>query len=324
MHTIISKLLQSEEPAIRWKVRVGLFGEDPEYQEIKSLREEIRTSQRVKMLLSERGPDGRIPFHPYAKFYGAHWVLPLLAESGYPTGDESLFPLREQVLEWLFSKTHRTGIQVIEGRTRRCTSQEANALYAMLTLGIDDERAEKLALDLVKWQWPDGGWNCDKRPQAHHASFHESWIPVKALALYSKKTGYVAAKKSLERAVEMFLQRKLMRRLSTNEIIDPEFTLLHYPNYWHYDFLQGLRIMAEAGYISDPRCQEALDLLESKRLPDGGFPADGRRFHHFGDRKISGKSLVQWGKNGKTTMNEFVTAETLALLKIVGRFDPQG
>jgi len=30
--------------------------------------------------------------------------------------------------------------------------------------------------------------------------------------------------------------------------------------------------MADAGFIRDARCKDALDLLQSKRLPDGGFP----------------------------------------------------
>ena len=54
---------------------------------------------------------------------------------------------------------------------------------------------------------------------------------------------------------------------------------LHYPCYWHYDLLAGLKVMAEAGFIGDPRCREALDLLESKRLPGGGFPAEARYDH---------------------------------------------
>jgi hypothetical protein len=67
------------------------------------LIDEIRSSPRVLRLLSDRGDDGCIPFHPYAKWRGAHWVLALMAELGYPPGDRSLIPLREQVLEWLFS-----------------------------------------------------------------------------------------------------------------------------------------------------------------------------------------------------------------------------
>ncbi len=51
-----------------------------------------------------------------------------------------------------------------------------------------------------------------------------------------------------------------------------DFLKLRYPCYWHYDILVGLKVMAEAGFLKDPRCREALDILVSKRLPDGGFP----------------------------------------------------
>jgi hypothetical protein len=32
--------------------------------------------------------------------------------------------------------------------------------------------------------------------------------------------------------------------------------------------------MAESGRLGDPRCADALALLESKRLTDGGFPLE--------------------------------------------------
>ena len=34
----------------------------------------------------------------------------------------------------------------------------------------------------------------------------------------------------------------------------------------------------EAGYLDDPRCKDALDLLESKMLPAGGFAAEVKYF----------------------------------------------
>ena len=40
----------------------------------------------------------------YATWRGAHWTLAALAEIGYPAGDESLLPMRAQVLDcWLGS-----------------------------------------------------------------------------------------------------------------------------------------------------------------------------------------------------------------------------
>ncbi len=49
------------------------------------------------------------------------------------------------------------------------------------------------------------------------------------------------------------------------------FDQLHYPCYWHYDILFGLKVISEGGGLDDPRCVQALDLLESKRTADHGF-----------------------------------------------------
>src|SRR5438034_334746 len=57
----------------------------------------------------------------------------------------------------------------------RCASQEGNALAVCSHLGIaQDPRVRRLAESLIKWQWPDGGWNCDRREEASHSSFNES------------------------------------------------------------------------------------------------------------------------------------------------------
>src|ERR1700737_4338633 len=96
----VDTLLNSREPAIRCQALVRVVGLQPDSARITRLREEIRRSPRAQVLLSERGEDGRIPGHPYAKWSGAHWVLVALADMGYPTGDQSLLPLRDQVFDW--------------------------------------------------------------------------------------------------------------------------------------------------------------------------------------------------------------------------------
>jgi hypothetical protein len=315
---IIDKLLSSEEPSVRFKVLVNVLGRKLESAEIKKLQEEIRKSTRVKLLLSERRKDGKIPVHPYAKWYGAHWVLATLADIGYPSGDKSLIPLREQVLAWLFSEEHRKHIKTIDGRTRRCASQEGNALFSLLTLGLTDTRTEELAEHLVKWQWPDGGWNCDRDPKAVNSSFWESLIPLRALALHARLTGKKESREAAKRAAEVFLKRRLYKRQRDGKIIVGDFVELHYPCYWRYDILFGLKVMADAGFIGDKRCYDALELLESKRLPDGGFPSEGK-YYRVTDKKTAGRSLVDWGGTSKKRMNEFVTADALYVLKKSGR-----
>ena len=208
----------------------------------------------------------------------------------------------------------------MQGRHRRCASQQSNALFSVLTLGLADARAQDLVERLLHWQWPDGGWNCDREPGASHSSFMESILPLRALALVARETGDPKAGRAAKRAAEIFLKRRLFRRQRDGAVIRPEFALLHYPLYWHYDVLHGLKVMAEAGLIGDPRCQEALDLLESKRLPDGGWPAE-KRFYRSSRRSGGGAELVDWGGASKRRANEWVTVDALGVLCAAGRFD---
>lgn len=317
--TIVRRLLQSDEPSVRFKVLTQIMGRKANASEIRHVQEEIRESPRVRQLLSERQADGQIPCHPYSKWNGAHWVLATLADLGYPSGDQNLIPLREQVYAWLLGESHRKGIKTIAGRVRRCASQEGNALYALLTLGLADERTEELAQGLIQWQWPDGGWNCDKNPAATNSSFMESLLPLRALALHAQLTGNSRSREAAERAADVFLKRELFKRQADGSVIHQEFITLHHPCYWHYDILFGLKVMAEMGCLGDKRCQAGLDVLETKRLADEGFPAEKKYYQNNPNAKTS-RSLVDWGGTSRTRMNEFVTVEALTVLKAAKRY----
>ena len=161
---IIEALLESREPAIRWKVRSRVLGEPAD-----ALRDEVRRAPLVQRLLKPlKGP--KRP-GAYAKWQGAHWALAALADLGYPPGDEALYPLREQVLEtWLDESYFRdvevatkaaayrhAGVPVMRGRHRAHASQPGNALRSLVVLGLADARCDELAALLLRWQWPDGG-----------------------------------------------------------------------------------------------------------------------------------------------------------------------
>lgn len=315
MAGVIETLASSDEPAIRYKTRVHLLGEDPFAASSVQLQEAIRQSERVRWLLSGRAADGTIPYHPYSKWYGAHWVLVALAELEYPPGDTALVPLREQVYAWLLSPGRERAIRrlTIAGRTRMCASMEGNALFALLRLGLADSRCETLAERLLAWQWPDGGWNCDKHPQAHTSSFNETLIPLRGLALYGRRTGASRALEACRRAAEVFLARRLFKRLADGSVISERFTRLHYLWYWHYDILFALKVLAESGYLEDVRCRDALELLAGKRLPDGGFPAE-EKYYRVLPNPGNGRSLVDWGGTSTKHMNPFVTVEALQVL----------
>lgn len=330
---VIAGLVSSDEPSIRWKLRAHVLGEDRDSVPMRALQAEIRESPRVRRLLERHvGPGAVKAPQIYAKWQGAHWVLHALADLGYPSGDPALEPLRDRVVDaWLQPMFFRDievatkadaykqqGVPVIDGRHRRCGSQQGNALLAVVRLGLMDDRAQRLAERLLHWQWPDGGWNCDKEPTADTSSFMETLPPMRALAAYAAASADADAGLAAERATEVFLERRLFKRRSDGRVIRAEFTKLHYPLYWHYDILGGLKALAELGRIGDPRCADALDLLGSKRLPDGGWPAEARYYTQASTVTL-GNDDVGWGGTSTRKMNPWVTVDALAVLRASGR-----
>jgi len=186
---------------------------------------------------------------------------------------------------------------------------------------------------LIEWQWPDGGWNCDRREEAHHSSFNESLSTLWGLAEYSQATGDEHVDGSVERAAEFFLRHRLFRSCKTDEPRQPEtfhgktrrsihsVTDLHYPLYWHYDILQALTILHRAGKLGDPRTSDAIDLVESKRGEDGRWNPEGYYWNLKRKTRaklaVSNVDTVNWGRNEP---NEFITLNALRVMKAAGRF----
>lgn len=311
---IAEKLLKSENPSIRWKIRINYFDEDPESKELKRISNEIKTSNTVKSLLQNLQKNGEIVSknNIYDKWQGAHWILASLADIGYPPGDSSLDTIKDKILEtWLSpyyynefeAKTKEeaykfNGVPLINGRYRRCASQQGNALFYLIKLGLVDDKIHNLAERLMLWQWPDGGWNCDKNPTADTSSFMETALPMRGLFEYSRFFNKKEARESAMMASEVFLERKLYKRKSTGEIINKEFTLLHYPLYWHYDILGILKILSEMNLVKDNRCEDALNLLISKYIKDEGWPAEKKYYKPSNELK-HGNDYVDWGPVSK-------------------------
>jgi len=338
MMSVVDTLLKSKEASIRWKTRVHVLGEEPDSRAIRALEEQIRTSLRVRALLSRRDHLGKTGTarSVYYKWQGLHWVLASLADLGYPRGDATLNPIRDRILEFWLKPSYfeefvaRTedeaylhpGVPIMQGRYRRCASQQGNALYFLAELGVADERADSLAERLLHWQWPDGGWNCDKHPDASTSSFMETRLPMLGLAAYAREHRSVAVDKAIERASEVFLRRRLFKRASDGRIIHPEFANLHYPLYWHYDYLAGLKAMNRIGRIRDPRTADALALLEQKSLPDGGWPAEARYYKVVRPETMEANAdYVNWGGASSKRQNEWVTVDALAVLQSAGRIE---
>jgi len=238
--------------------------------------------------------------HPYGKWRGAFWRLVALVDLGVRRGHPGAVAAAEETLDWVASPRRLATIRrrVIDGRLRRCASQEGRALYCCVRVGVDDARLDLLAEALIESQWPDGGWNCDRRPRATHSSFHESWGPLLGLAAYG-------ATEAAARAADFLLRHRVVFSDRTGEIADRRFLALRYPAYWHYDLLVGLWALAESVGLDDVRVREALALLESKRAGDGIWHVEGRWWKPPGS-KGSNVDAVDWASAADRLLTERV------------------
>jgi hypothetical protein len=259
--SVISWLLESREPAIRRLARRQLLDDPSPQDDAQRLEGRI-----VRTLLEGQRADGGFGVGPYTKWTGAHWRLVSLVELGIPPGEPRAVAAAETVLAWLTGASHRRNVPVIEGLARRCGSQEGNALAATSRLGMtDDERVRLLATSLIEWQWPDGGWNCDRRPGAHRSSFHETLPPIWGLHEYASATGDADAAAAARRGAELLLEHRLFRQLANGEPIEREWLTPHWPPYWHYDVLQALVVLARMGLAGDPRAADAIEEVRGRQ-----------------------------------------------------------
>jgi len=326
-------LLASDDPSVRYLTITEVLQESPDSKEAHVARDQIPSGPRVKTLLAGQGKDGSFGGHPYQKWAGAHWRLVSLVELAIPPENRA-GEATDQILRWLTGKAHLANIPKVNGLYRRCASQEGNALAVCSRLGLaEDKRVVQLAESLVEWQWPDGGWNCDRRHEADHSSFYESLATLWGLVEYQTATNDENYSKTINKAADFFLQHHLFRSDKTGETVNPEWLKLHYPVYYHYDILQALMILWRSGRLDDSRTKDALDIVEAKRGPDSLWRAEGYYWHLAGEKGVTGSiwspndkqwkkrvvshaDVVDWGRWGP---NRMITLSALRILNAAGR-----
>lgn len=131
----------------------------------------------------------------------------------------------------------------------------------------------------IEWflgeQKDDGGWNCDL--ESSRSSFHTTISVLEGLLEHERAVGGdTDVRAARERAYEYILKRRLMYSLSSGEVIDERWLLMSFPPRWFYDILRGLDHLADAGAEPDRRCEEAIEIVRSKRRKDGTWPLQGR------------------------------------------------
>ena len=130
-----------------------------------------------------------------------------------------------------------------EGEVEPCINGRVVALGAYF-----GERSDRLVDRLLSEQLADGGWNCEAERGSVRSSFHTTICVLEGLLAFEQAFGATSAvTDARKRAEEYLLERRLLRRLSTGNVIEPSWTELAFPPLWHYDVLRALDYLRAAG-----------------------------------------------------------------------------
>ena len=250
---VIDWLLEGD-PAIRWQTL-----RDLEHRPF--LREQRLVGREGwgSRLLALQGEDGRWGSGIYTpKWISTTYTLLLLRDMGLAPGNRQALRACRLLLDAGYSSD--CGINYFRHRSERSETCVTGMVLAVCAwFGLEDERLAGLAAHLREAQLDDGGWNCSADPahsRAKHSSFHTTISTLEALQAIGEPK---------PRAVEFLLNHRLFRSHRTGAIAKTEFTRFHFPPRWHYDVLRGLDYFRAAGCARDPRLQDAIDLVESRR-----------------------------------------------------------
>jgi len=279
---VIDWLLDSD-PAIRWQVMRDLL-DAPEPEWIAE-RARVETEGWGARLLSHQDEDGQWAggaFVP-AGFDWSEWergqpwtatcfCLTQLREFGLDPGSDRA--RRTVALVGANSRWDEGDQPYWEGEIEECINGRTVADGAYF--GVD---VSSIVERLLGERLEDGGWNCERANGSVRSSFHTTINVLEGLLEYERATGGTAASREARRAGEEYLlQRKLFRRLGTGEPADERLLRFIHPNRWRYDVLRALDYFRSASRLAgtppDPRLDEAIDYLRSRRLEDGTWPLD--------------------------------------------------
>jgi hypothetical protein len=262
---VIEWLLEGD-PSIRWQVLRDLT--DAPEETVAAERARVASEGWGAGLLDLQTDEGHWDDETQHGWMSTTDVLALLKELGLdPAGEPArkAIDLVNQRIRWF----QLGGEPFFDGETEACLNGRILASGAYF-----GTRSGRLLERLLSEQLEDGGWNC-KAPPSTRSSFHSTICVLEGLLAYEKAYGETDAVTAARRRAEDYLvERRLLRSLTTGDVIDGRWTMFSFPSSWHYDVLRGLDYLRGAGAAPDERLSEAIEILESKRLPDGSWPLD--------------------------------------------------
>lgn len=273
--------LLDSDPAIRWQVMRDLI-DSPE-DAVAAERARVGTVGAGAQLLALQAADGR--------WGGAAWnrgwnstmhVLSLLRTMGLDSASSEARRAVELVRDCV--TWSGCGPQECDhnpffaGEIEPCINAQVAASGAYF-----GQNVQSIVDRILGEQLPDGGWNCEAPEHSTRSSFNTTVCVLEALLEYERAVGGASdVATARARGQEYLIERRLLRRRSTGEVIQSDrkggavWTRFAFPTWWHYDVLRGLDYLRDANVAPDGRMTEAIDLVASKRDADGRWRLEVR------------------------------------------------
>jgi len=269
---VIDWLLDAD-PSIRWQVMRDLAHEPAEV--VAAERARVATEGWGARLLALQADDGLWADNAFSQdrtdtFHVMELLRRLGLDPASPEAQRAVGLVRDHVTwgdgAWWDPPWKENGF--FEGEVEPCIN--GNVVSTGSYFGED---MTPLVERLLGEQLSDGGWNCEVENGATVSSLGTTINVLEGLLAHERAVGGSdTVSEARRRGEEYMLERRLFRRKSTGEVIDPDFLALSFPTWWHYDVLRALDYLRDAGYERDERVAEALSLVEGNRDPDGRWP----------------------------------------------------
>jgi hypothetical protein len=274
--SVIDWLLDGD-PAIRWQALRDLGNASPD--DVAAERARVEHDGWGARLLVLEGPDGLWeggacfpaaytggePGQPWTATMHTLQTLQLL---GLDPASESARRAIALVAE--HGRWEHAGQRYFDGEVEPCIN--GRTIETGAHFGVD---VAAIVERILGERRDDGGWNCEVENGSVRSSFDTTINVLDGLLELERTTGGSAEVRAARRSGEEYLlERGLFRRKSTGEVVDPAYLEFAFPYYWHYDVLRALDYFRGSGADRDPRMAEAVEVVRSKRQPDGRWLLD--------------------------------------------------
>ncbi len=279
-------LLEPENPSVRYFTLRDLLGRSGKDPDVRTTASSIMKTSLVREILSLQTSGGHwgVAERFYrSKYKGTVWQLLVLAELGANGKDLRIRKACEFIL--LYSQHQESGgFSITGGRSGGQASGvipclTGNMLWVLIRFGFLKDPRVQAAIEWVTTcqRFDDGdneapkGWPYDRWEicWGRHTCHMGVVKVLKAFAEIPKASRSPAVRDTIEQAAEFLLLHHIYKRShNPNRVSKPGWLKFGFPLMYQTDVLEILNLLLKLGY-RDPRMEEAIELLRSKRGMDG-------------------------------------------------------